>query len=231
MIRKLTVGVAALAVLIAVPSPLFAAEPPGSWDGLVKVDAKRLDLVYLLPGADFRVYTKILPDPTEVAFRKNWQRDTNQEIATGRVSDSDARRILENARSGFEKIFQEAYQKAGYEVVTTPGPDVLKIATAVVNLDVAAPEVMSPGRSKTWSREAGSATLVVEARDSVTGALLGRAVDAQSTGDFGPYLRNSVTNAGEFNSLFKRWAKIAADGLGELKTLSPIDANGQAVRR
>jgi hypothetical protein len=219
----------AIALLLAVTPA--AAETPTNWDGLLSVKAHHLDAVYLLPQADFRGYTKVMLEPTEVAFRKNWQRDTNQEIATGRVSDEDARRVLEDARAGFEKVIQESYQKAGYQVVTSPGPDVLRVATAVVNLDLAAPDLMSAGRSKTWSREAGSATLVVEARDSLTGDLLGRAVDAQSTGDFGPYLRNSVTNASEFHDLFRRWGKVAADGLNELKTLSPIDASGKLVKK
>lgn len=209
---------------------LFAAQPlaaqdANSWDGLTRVKSHHIDAVYLLPQADFRGYAKVLLEPTEVAFRKNWQRDTNQPLRGSRVSDADARRILEEARDGFEKLFAAAYTKAGYQVVTAPGPDVLRVATAVVNLDIEAPDTMSVGMVRTYTPEAGSATLVVEARDSLSGALLGRAADAQSTGDFGIHLRNSVTNAAEFHDLFAGWAKRAAEGLTELKTLSPIDVN------
>ena len=55
----------------------FAEEPPTTWDGLVRVESKKLRLVYLRPGADFRAYSKVMLDPTEVAFRKNWLRNYN----------------------------------------------------------------------------------------------------------------------------------------------------------
>src|SRR5688500_6188833 len=40
------------------PTTLHAAPPPATWDGLTHVKAKKVDAVYLLPGADFRGYTK-----------------------------------------------------------------------------------------------------------------------------------------------------------------------------
>ena len=45
---------------------------------------------------------------------------------------------------------------------------------------------------------------MVEARDSSTGALLGRALDCRLAGDAAPYLRNSVTNKADFKSLFRK---------------------------
>ena len=227
MIRKLTVGVAALAVLIAVPSALFAAEPPESWDGLVKVDAKRLDHVYLLPGADFRVYTRILPDPTEVAFRKNWQRDVSRNsIRQRRISDKEALEIANETRSGFERIFARAFADAGYQLATAPGPDVLRVSSAVANLDIAAPDHPAAGRSRSFSVDAGEATMVLEVRDSMTGAVLGRVIDREVAGEQGPPRRTSVSNRADFEQLFKSWAGIAVKGLAMLKQLSPVDAAG-----
>jgi hypothetical protein len=225
--------IALIAIAVATTAmPSTAAKPPDSWEGLVKVPSKRLDLVYLAPGADFRGYTKVMLDPPEAAFRKDWQRDTNSSTRglSRMVSNKQAHAILEHAQSGFADRLTKAWQEAGYQVVSAPGPDVLRLRTGIVNLDVAAPDTMSPGRSVSFSREAGGATVVLEARDSETGALLGRAVDSRSTGDTGPYLRNSVTNAAAFDDLFTRWAKASANGLGELKRLSPIDVNGQLRR-
>jgi hypothetical protein len=175
----------------------------------------------------------VMIDPTEVAFRKNWQRDQNRDRLdlSSRVTDEDARRILDGAQQEFQKLFAETYAKAGYQVVTAPGPDVLRISTAIANLDVAAPDTMSPGRTRTYSREAGEATLVLEARDSLTGELLGRAIDERETSDMGPYIRNSVTNAAAFEQVFRRWAETSAGGLAELKELSPIDTSALQARR
>lgn len=221
--------IAATLALILTASPANAAAPR-EWDGLLRITAKHVDAAYLLPSADFRGYTKVLLEPTEVAFRKNWQRDTNSS-SPGHISDADARRILEGARQGFETIIRKEYEKAGFTVVTSPGSDVLRVSTAIINLDIEAPDIMTAGRSRTYSRDAGSATLAVEARDSVTGALLGRAVDGQTIGDFGLRLRNSATNSADFERLFASWAKIAATALVELQQLSPIDASGKLSRR
>ena len=46
------------------------AQDSGHWDGLVEVKPKRLDAAYLLPGADFRPYTKLMLEPVEVASRR-----------------------------------------------------------------------------------------------------------------------------------------------------------------
>jgi len=210
------------ALALSAPTSLHAAKAPPTWDNLVQVKSKRADAVYLLPGADFKPYTKIMLDPTEVAFRKNWLRDYNSSTTLGsRISDAEAQEMMKKVQTGFEEIFIKAYQDAGYQVVTSPGPDVLRLRTAVINLDVAAPERMTAGRSRTYSREAGQATLVLEARDSVTGAVLGRAVDAQTTGDTGALIRNKVTNTADFQRLFKSWATGSIKGFNTLKEQPP----------
>nr|WP_245842783.1 DUF3313 family protein [Sphingomonas laterariae] len=224
---------AALSLIAVAPVAPATAKTPDTWDNLHKVKSKRLDTVYLLPGADFRTYSKVMLDPTEVAFQKNWQRDYNNDTVglDRRISDEDAAKILSAARSGFEEVFAKAYQQGGYQVVTTPGPDVLRVRTAVIDLTVNAPDTMSAGRVRTYSREAGGATLVLEARDSVTGAILGRAVDSRDIGDNFVYRRDSVTNRADFEQAFGHWAKISVDGLNELKTLSPIDANAMPAKK
>ena len=218
-----TTMVALLAVLLSAGAT-FGAKPPDTWDDLVKVKSKKLDLVYLQPGADFRGYTKVMIDPTEVAFRKNWVRDYNSGTVglSGRVSDADVRKVVDQSAKVATDIFAEEFGSAGYPVVTTEGEDVLRIRTGVINVSVNAPDVRTMGRSRSYAGEAGDATLVVEVRDSVTGALLGRAVDRRLAGDTSMLMRNSVTNRSDFRTLTKRWAKISVNGVNELKALSPI---------
>jgi hypothetical protein len=222
--QRLAAACAALIVVGGQASVVHAAKPPATWDGLTLVQSKKLDRVYLLPGADFRPYTKVMLDPAEVAFKKNWARDYNSTSrgAGARIDQQQIDRITEAVQKGMGEIFAEAYQKAGYQVVQTPGPDVLRVRTGVINLDIAAPDVMTAGRSMTFSEDAGEATLVLEARDSQTGALLGRALDRRAVGDSRPYLRNSVTNVSDFQRVFQIWAKASVEGLGKLKTMSPL---------
>jgi hypothetical protein len=223
MPRRLLATCAIACLFGAAPIAAMAAKPPANWDGLSQVKAKRFDAAYLAPGADFRGYDKVMLDPTEVAFRKDWLRDYNASSMglSQRISWTEAREMLDMVRAGFEETFRKAYAQAGYQVVSEAGPDVLRLRTAVVNLSVAAPD-QSIGRSRTFSREAGGATVVVEARDSLSGALLGRAVDGRVAGDTGRYLRNSITNRSDFKLMFSSWAKASLAGLAELKARSPI---------
>ena len=219
-----TSWIAALAMIVGFGTAI-ADEPPDSWDGLIAVKPKRMDAVYLLPGADFRPYTKLLVDPTEVAFRKDWMKDMNQASATlsHRITQEEAAEILEAARSNFGDIFHEAFTKAGYEVVTTPGEDVLRVETAVINLYLNAPDPMSAGRSRTFTANAGEATLVIQVRDSTTNAVLGRVIDRRETLDTGTMrISSSVTNLADFRRLFSQWADTTVKGLEELKAHSPV---------
>jgi hypothetical protein len=222
MITLKTLPVLALAMFLGTS---IADEAPTNWDGLIEVKPKKMDAVFLLPGADFRPYTKLMVDPTQVAFRKDWMKEMNEpgvELSR-RVTQEDAAKILEAARSNFDDVFHEAFTKAGYSVVTTPGPDVLRVETAVINLYLNAPDTMSPGRSRTFTANAGEATLVIEVRDSTTGAVLGRVVDRRETLDAGGMqMATSVSNLSDFRALFKQWASTTAKGLDELKAHSPV---------
>jgi hypothetical protein len=215
----------AAATLPATAPAALAAPMPPNWDGLVQVRSKRMRYVYLLPGADFRTYHKVMLDPTEIAFRKNWQRDFNRTTRelSGRVTDAQVKKVIDEGGQAAGAIFAKAYAEGGYPVVGAAGPDVLRIRTAIINLSVNAPDRMTAGRSRSFAGEAGYATLVIEARDSMTGALLGRAVDPRVAGDNTvAMMRNSVTNRGDFRMLGLQWAKAGVNGLNELKRLSPI---------
>jgi hypothetical protein len=223
--RWTSVAAALLIGSMAFSATLAAAEPSPAWDGLVAVKAKRVDALYLMPGADFRPYTKVMFDPTEIALRKDWQRDYNlsSRDLTRRITDADVQKAFETIRTKFAEVFAKAYSAVGYQVVTTPGPDVLRMRTAVVDLRVNAPDKMAGGRSHSYAREAGAATLVLEARDSESGALMGRALDRRLAGDTPMLLRNSITNRSDFSRLFSDWAKESVAGLAELKAMSAID--------
>ena len=223
MSRRLIAACVIACALGTLPPAAMAAKPPASWDGLSLVKSQRFDAAYLLPGADFRAYTKVMLDPTEVAFEKNWLRDYNSSSmgTSRRISDAEGRQMLDMVRTGFEEAFRKAYAEAGYQVVAEPGPDVLRLRTAVLNLSVSAPD-RGVGRSRTFTREAGGAMVVVEVRDSLSGALLGRAVDGKLAGDTGTYLRSSISNRSDFMQMFRSWAKSSLEGLAELKARSPI---------
>jgi hypothetical protein len=217
MDRRLFLGAVATATAALSPIAAQSAELPKSWDGLVLVKSKKLEAVYLAPGADFTPYSKVTLGPTQVAFAKDWLRDYNDSADLNqRLSDSDAQRIMTAVRTGFESIFEKAFDKAGYTVVKTPGKDVLQLNSAVINLALTAPDTQADF-STSYASSAGQATMILEARDSLTGALLGRALDAEVAGDFWEQ-RNVVTNTADFDQVGDKWAKAAVAGLEKLRS-------------
>jgi len=209
------------------------------WEGLVQVKSQRFDTVYLLPGADFRGYTKVMLDPTQVAFSKNWMKDINQPPLdlSRRINAEDAQQIAEQARTGFGDIFANAFKDAGYEIAGAPAPNVLRLSPRIVNMYINAPESLTTSlRTRVYTVDAGEATLVLEVRDSTTGALLGRAVDRRTAGDRGNFRSNinitsTVSNRSDFGGLFDVWARICVKGLEELKAQSPVATTEQAQKR
>src|SRR4051812_33743766 len=131
MFHRLTLMLAAAA--LALPAaPTLAKAPPENWDGLVRAKAKKVDLVYLHPDADFRPYAQVMIDKPEVAFEKDWKRDYNMSRrgAGGRVDDEDILRAIDDGRADFIEALVAAYGKAGYEALNAPGADVLRVSTA-----------------------------------------------------------------------------------------------------
>jgi len=224
--RSVSLIVAALALTVGASTA--TAKAPATWDGLVQVKSKKLNLAYLLPDADFRAYSKVMFDKPEVAFSKNWQRDFNRSAMTlsGRISDKDVRDTVTQAEASLSRIFPERFTQDGYQVVSEPGPDVLRLGVAIVNLEINAPERDIPGRSSSFAVDAGEATFAIEARDSLTGQLLGRAVDRREAGEGPTYRRNYSSNLADFEALFDTWAGIAARGLTDLKSASPVNTDG-----
>ena len=222
----------AMALAMAVVTPGAEAKAPSSWDGLVQVKSKKLDLAYLLPDADFRAYAKVMFDTPEVAFSKNWQRDYNRSTSTlsGRVSDKDVREAVDMSKQSLSDIFPKRFAEEGYQVVAQPGPDVLRLSLAIIDLTVSAPERDIPGRSRTYALDAGEATFALEARDSLTGQLLGRVVDRREAGEGPTYRRTYTSNIADFEALFDTWARISARGLTNLKAASPVNTDGLSKR-
>jgi len=68
--------------------------------------------------------------------------------------------------------------------------------------------------------DAGESTLVIEARDSQTNAVLGRVFDRRIAGDFGS-IRNSVSNRADFLDMFRSWARASVQGRDSLKGRPP----------
>jgi len=203
---------------------LFAAgyavakdDPPRvSHDGLELVDHDRHQEIYKKPGADFSQYARVAILECYVAFRKNWERDQNRDRVglSNRVTQKDMDRIKKSLSDEFLKVFTEELENGGYTVVDTGAEDVLVLRPAIIDLDVTAPDTMSPGMTQTFAASAGQMTLYMELYDSVTSAILGRVIDAEAARDHGTmHVSNRVTNQAEADRILRKWADVLVDKL------------------
>ena len=220
-LKQLHVAAAALTALFFAGSALAqpkSLEEAMSYDGLQKTTIKGIDMAYARPGATLSGYTKVLIAPVEVAFHKEW----NPTVGGSRrkLSTDEQQKI----RTGVAKIVYDAFveqlSKGGYTVVTDPGPDVLGVTAKILNLYVTAPDVMTPGRSKTYTVSAGEMTLLAELSDSETGEVIVRLLDRYQDRGTGTFTwSSSVSNVAEARRAADSWAKILRSELDNAKAI------------
>jgi hypothetical protein len=197
-------------VAVTFPALSVAAEAP---IGLVAVQTYQFDQLALRPGADLASYRKVMIDPVRVQFHKDWKArmNDNRDVAH-RVDDAEAKRIADDMASGAAAVLADQFRARGYTIVTAPGAGVLHLIPSITELYVNAPDIMLPGKTRTFTREAGDAVLVLEARDATADTLLARTVyraTAQTNGNL-----NATTDASNqfwFDAMFRRWAGACAD--------------------
>lgn len=212
VLALLALALGASVALVAGPSEMVEAM---SHDGLQKVSVKGLDLAYALPGATLAGYRRVLLDPVEVAFRKDW----NPTRTGSRIRLSTEER--ENIRTGLAQAVREAFvtelqRNNGYPVVNETGPDVLRVKVHVVDLYVNAPDTPTAARSRTYVMSAGGMSLSAELFDSETGQTLARVVDRREARDTGQLtLTNAVLNRGEAQAIAFSWARILRRALDQ----------------
>jgi hypothetical protein len=185
-------------------------------DGLQRKPSKRVDVVYTAPGMSLATYRRIVLDPVDVAFKKNWQR------AHPEVTAADIERIRTEAAALFRHTFaQELDAKGGYELVEAAAPDVFRVSASIVDLDLAAPGGLSSGTARTYVVSLGDMTLLGELRDSVSGAILVRVADRERGREFGNLrLVNNVSASAEAGRAFAMWAGLLREALDAAKSPS-----------
>ena len=189
-------------------------------DGLELVPETKIMAAWVKPGANFSGYDKVMITEAPVSLVKGWAANHNR-TSVNRVTDRDVQRIQDET----SKIFREAFTKelsvdGAFEVVDTPGDDVLLLKPAIVDLDVTAPETRGTGMSYSFASSAGAATLYLELFDSLSGDILARAVDRQTAQQPAGQMRisTSASNRAQAERIFGDWAALLRDGLEEMRS-------------
>ena len=192
----------------------YAATAPASYDGLVAVQSRNVDKMYVRPNADMTRYQKVMIDAVTVEFSKEWDKSVNDPRYVTRIRPEDARRIANETTANLVGILADALKTRGYEIVAAPGPGVLRLSPHVTDLYVNAPDVFPPGRTRSFAMDAGEATVTLEARDASNGTLLAVVSDHGTAQDMLRLSRaNNVTNTFWFDGMFRRFAANGVDAI------------------
>jgi len=189
--------------------------PQVTADGLHLVPDTHLRLVYADPDADLAVYSKLLLIDPQVAFRKDWQRDINQNNPRV-VTTQDMQNIRTRLSAMFKEILVSKLKANDHVLVDEQSEDVLIIRPAILDLNVNSPDTPRSRNQRSVVQSAGDMTLYLELRDSLTGDILAKALDHQTDrSNVTTFMMDRTRNEKAARRILDGWAEILVNGLNE----------------
>lgn len=178
---------------------------------LHRVKNAQVGLAYLEPEADFSRYTRILLDPLDLSRTEIVQPDRSTSAVARRPTELTDRNI-EAIQRAFAEVFTRELEETGdYQIVTEPGPDVLRITATVIQIAPNAPaddnRSRATGRVRVYTEGAGAMTITFGFIDSETNAILAVVKDSRRGSPMWG-INNSVTNLSDVRLMFARWARM-----------------------
>jgi len=192
-----------------------------SYDGLYRVTGSATDAAWMHPDVDLSAYSKIVLQGVGITYRPGG--------VPGRFYDpnrDDHFVVTDDQKERFQALVRETFQKelaksTRYKIVSEPGPDVLLIRGGL--LDVVSYVPPDPiGTTDIYLSRVAEVTLVLEIRDSLSGAVIARAVDRRAAEDRARGFRksNRVTNTAEVRRIILRWATLLRERLDSFDSLT-----------
>lgn len=222
MYGRLSVAIVCLSAVAgcAAPTPTIdtSAEAEMTFDGLYPVKDSRADVAWARPDADLTQYSKMMLQGVGVEYRPGGESGRSfMSRSTGGPYE-----VTEAQKERFESVMREAFveelaKSEHFTIVSEPGPDVLLIRGALLDVVSYVPAEPIGVRSDIYLSSVGEATLILELRDSITEAILARAVDRRAAEKMGGYMResNRVNNTAEVRRLARTWAGMLRSRLDE----------------
>ncbi len=214
--------VALLAACAPVPTLDTSADAVLSFDGLTPIKNARLGNAWIDPDVDLTQYDKIMVARAEFEFRavKKSPRSSSMRRSNETefwISDEGKQKLIDTVT----EVFAEELQKSkSFTIADKPGPDVLILVGAMHDIVSNVPPELV-GRGEIYLSSVGEGTLILEARDSLSGKTIYRAVDRRRMDSGGagggiPIQANSVTTWAEVRRWARRWAVRLRDGLDSI---------------
>ena len=227
--RTLMVAVALMSSILAAcgTSPTFQEGPDAevTHDGLTRVDNTIMDAVWARTDIDIRGVTKVMLQGVGVEYRPVTGPLSGRAgigTSTTRSRNQSEFRLDEATKALFEEEMRNAFveemqRSSVFEIVDEPGPDTIVVVGGLLDVVSRVPPEQT-ARGNIFISSVGEATLVLEIRDSMSNAILIRAVyrRAAQRGANQMMESNTVTNRAEVRRLGRRWASMIREGLETL---------------
>jgi hypothetical protein len=211
--------VALLAGCTPTPTIQQGADAELTFDGLVRIDNARFSNAWIDPDIDLSQYDKIMAGGAEFEFRA--VKKSSGSTITRRSNESEFW-INDKSKQELTEIVSEAFRKElqkseHFTMADAAGPNVLVIVGGLHDIVSRVPPDMV-GRGDIYLSSVGEATLVLEARDSLSGETIYRAIDRRAAERAGGQmvLSNTVTTKSEVRRLAQRWATRLREGLDSI---------------
>ncbi|WP_427912570.1 DUF3313 family protein [Ramlibacter sp. MMS24-I3-19] len=219
-IRRATV----LAALVA--APVAFADFNGSLDqlvpaqGLQRTQLAGLGLASVRPGASLGSYDRVLLEPVDVSFRRDWKPYRTGSVIPLGPQEREA--LRKDVARSVQQAFAATLPQHGLVLANEAGPGVLRMKLKVVDVYLNNPWTPTPGRSRVLAASSGEMTLVAELSDARSGELLLRAGDWQDMRNPGRLLpSNDVRTGWDVDRTAQLWASAVADAMRPPRGVSP----------
>lgn len=189
-----------------------------TFDGLVRIDNARFNDAWADPDIDFSRYNQVIVGDAAFEFRAVKRTSTAHSRTSSQtefwMSDDQRERLIEVVSEVFR---EEIGNSVSFTQTDKAGDNVMVLVGGLHDIVSRVPPDMI-GRSEIFLASVGEATLVIEARDSLSGETIFRAIDRRASERPGsqPIRSNTVTNTSEVRRLARRWASRLREGLDSI---------------
>lgn len=189
-----------------------------TFDGLYPVKNGSFDAAWARDDVDLTQYSKLMLQGVGIEYRPGGESGRTYMSRTS----ADHFEVTEKQKADFAALMSEVFREelgksTQFTIVDEPGPDVLLIKGALLDVvSYVPPDVTMSARDRIFLSRVGEATLVLELRDSITEAILARAIDRRAAeSQFSMSESNPVRNRAEVRRMAQTWARMLRTRLDE----------------
>ncbi len=218
--KKMLIIAAALLSFGCASEPSMQTGPDAEYthDGLVRIDNARFSRAWIDPDADLKRYNKIMVADTEFEFRAVKKTSQSTMVTSNTrefyISDANKQKLIDTVTAVFAEELQNS---ESFTITDTPDAETLLIVGGLLDIVSRIPPEQI-GAGGIYLSSLGEATLVLEAKDALSGETLYRAADRRRVEPVGREMMesNTVTNYSEVRRWAKRWAMRLREGLDSI---------------